>query len=81
VEPNTGRELARLEDPDQIDGYAEFSPDGLRLVIAAEDGLRVWDLRRIRAELVKLGLDWDAPPYPEGKAAPPPELEVRLIRN
>jgi WD40 repeat protein len=73
VELATGRELARLEDPEQFYGSAVFTPDGTRLVATARDGLRVWDLRRIRAELVRLGLDWDAPPYPpldkEGQAA------------
>jgi WD40 repeat protein len=68
VEMATGRELARLEDPDQAASFAVFTQDGTRLVDAAEDGVRVWDLRRIRAELAKLGLDWDAPPYPEAAA-------------
>jgi tetratricopeptide (TPR) repeat protein len=63
VELATGRELARLEDPEQTLGAAVFTPDGTRLVVAARDGLRVWELRRIRAELAKLGLDWDPPSY------------------
>jgi hypothetical protein len=71
VEPATGGELARLEDPDQNAGAALFTPDGTRLVVATKDGLRVWDLRRIQAELVKLGLDWDLSPYP-----PPPEQPI-----
>jgi hypothetical protein len=68
VELGTGRELARLEDPDQAAGAALFTPDGTRLVVAAQNGLRVWDLHRIRAELLELGLDWDASRY-----APDPE--------
>jgi WD40 repeat protein len=64
VELATGRELARLEDPDQHAGAALFSPDGTRLVVATKDGLRVWDLRRIGAELANLGLDWELPLYP-----------------
>jgi tetratricopeptide (TPR) repeat protein/WD40 repeat protein len=79
VELATGRELARLEDPEQFPGRAVFTPDGTRLVVTAKDGLRVWDLRRIRAELVKLGLDWDAPPYPEGHKAAPGPIEVRVV--
>jgi serine/threonine protein kinase/WD40 repeat protein len=63
----TGRELARLEDPEQNTGSAAFTPDGTRLVVKAKNGLRIWDLRRIRAELAKLGLDWDAPPYLPGE--------------
>jgi WD40 repeat protein len=74
----TGRELARLEDPDQIGRAAIFTPDGTRLVVAAEDGLRVWDLRRLRKELDRLGLDWEAQPYPRApeKAAEPLAVTV-----
>jgi WD40 repeat protein len=86
VELATGRELARLEDPEQNAGRATFTPDGMQLVVAAKDGLRVWDLRRIREQLAKLSLDWGAPPYPapvprsqgadqQGSAQP---LEVQL---
>jgi WD40 repeat protein len=79
VELATGHELARLEDPDQNAGAALFTPDGMRLVVAAKDGLRVWDLRRIRAELVKLGLDCDFTPYPSLPPEQPiPPLTVRL---
>jgi serine/threonine protein kinase/WD40 repeat protein len=63
VELTSGRELARLEDPDQVTGAAAFTPDGSKLVVTAKDGLRVWDLRRIRLELGQLRLDWDGPPY------------------
>jgi len=79
VERATGRELARLEDPDQVTAGAVFTPDGTRLVIAGEDGLRVWDLRRIRAELARLGLDWDAPPFPEPGQDTAGSLEVRVV--
>ncbi len=64
VELATGRELAQLEDPEQNTHPAVFTPDGTKLIVAAMNGLRVWDLRRIRTELTKLGLDWDAPPLP-----------------
>jgi WD40 repeat protein len=79
VELATGRELARLEDPQQGHGRASLTPDGTRLVVAAEDGLRVWELRRIREQLAKLGLDWDAPPYPKADdAGNGPPLEVTI---
>jgi WD40 repeat protein len=81
VELATGRELARLEDPEQNDGKAALTPDGTKLIVAAPNGLRVWDLRRIRAELAKLGLDWEAPPYPpaqEKTAQHPLEVTVNL---
>jgi tetratricopeptide (TPR) repeat protein len=64
VELATGRELAQLEVPEQNTRQAVFAPDGTRLIVAGKNGLGIWDLRRIRNELAKLGLDWDAPPYP-----------------
>jgi serine/threonine protein kinase/tetratricopeptide (TPR) repeat protein/WD40 repeat protein len=79
VDLDTGRELALLEDPDLNSGPATFTPDGTKLVVATRDGLRVWDLRGIRRELAKLGLDWKAPQYPpaeEQKDQPPLELVV-----
>ena len=64
VEVETGRELARLEDPEQarIDAVA-FTPDGSQLVTTLLDRpyLRVWDLRAIRRRLAELRLDWDPP--------------------
>jgi serine/threonine protein kinase/WD40 repeat protein len=65
VELATGRELVRLEDLEQNAGLAAFSPDSTRLVVEVKNGLRVWDLRRLRAGLAELGLDWDAPPFPD----------------
>ena len=59
-----------------IDGDTRFTPDGTRLISQARDGLRVWDLRHIRQELDKLGLDWDAPPYPAPPSDEPPIEEV-----
>jgi WD40 repeat protein len=64
IELVSGREIARLEDPDLTFGGAVFTPDGTRLVVVAKDGLRVWDLRRMRVKLEELGLDWDQSPYP-----------------
>jgi hypothetical protein len=74
----TGRELARLEDPEQNDGPAAFTPDGTKLVVVAKNGLCIWDLRRIRAELAKLDLDWEAPAYPPAANANPKELQVQV---
>jgi WD40 repeat protein/Tfp pilus assembly protein PilF len=64
VEVETGRELARFEDPEQarLAGVA-FTPDGSQLVttLIERPYLRVWDLRAIRRRLAELRLDWDAP--------------------
>jgi tetratricopeptide (TPR) repeat protein len=74
VDPVTGREKARLEDPNQDTANScSFTPDGTRLVLSANDGqaIHVWDLRLVRTQLAELGLDWDEPPY----APPPPKVE------
>jgi serine/threonine protein kinase/WD40 repeat protein len=75
----TGEELAALpSDPEQpICGLA-FSPDGSQLVVTSQPGALLWDLRRIRAELADLGLDWDLPAYPP-ETAPPSPLQVRVL--
>jgi hypothetical protein len=75
----TGRQLASLEDPEQIAAPAVFTPDSTCLVVAATDGLRVWDLRHIRKELARIGLDWDAPPYPEADDRLPEPIEVQVV--
>ena len=87
VECATGHTLARFENPDQFEAmHATFSPDGSRLIVSTHDGpsVHVWDLRAIRRRLAGMGLDWDAPPLPEGPepssaagpVLPPPKLSV-----
>ncbi len=80
VESETGRTLARLASPDLCTvGNVAFSADGSRLVVATKDrpspAVHVWDLRKIRKHLVRMGLNWDAPPYseddPANASAPP----------
>src|SRR5262249_30284802 len=79
VELATGYELARLEDSEQNTGPAALTPDGTKLVVAAKDGLRVWDLRRIRGELAKMDLRWNTPAYPlVREAAASPSLAVKV---
>src|SRR5262249_58307272 len=64
VDPESGREYARLEDPNQDRSGISFSSDGTRLVTTCTNDsnvVHVWDLRAIRAELAKLDLDWSLP--------------------
>jgi len=72
VDPDTGWEFARLENPNQDRAfYLSFGADGTQLV-STEGGnhsFHVWDLRAIRKQLATMGLDWALPPYP-------PTLEV-----
>jgi serine/threonine protein kinase/WD40 repeat protein/tetratricopeptide (TPR) repeat protein len=79
AEVEAGRELARLEDPEQARVRPAFSsvafrPDGSQLVTTLADRpyFRVWDLRAIRGRLAGLGLDWDPPATFDTPDAPGP---------
>jgi WD40 repeat protein len=75
VDVNTGREFARLEDPNQERARAiTFSPDGTRLLLTSLESkaIHVWDLRAIRQELSRLDLDWDQPAFAPVKDLPAP---------
>jgi WD40 repeat protein len=62
----TGEVLADLEAPEAVNiSFLRFSPDGSQLfALESDQQVQVWDLRRLRAELGKLKLDWNAPPIP-----------------
>jgi eukaryotic-like serine/threonine-protein kinase len=66
VSPESGQEYARLADPNQETGWSIcFSPDGAQIALTSDSqSIHVWDLRAIRDQLVKMGLDWNLPPYP-----------------
>jgi len=84
VETSTKRVLADLEAtprPARVQGLC-FSPDGTQLAVACgTEGLRVWDLRRVRDGLAAMQLDWDLPPYPPAAQVTDPQplqVEVNL---
>jgi serine/threonine protein kinase/WD40 repeat protein len=84
VDPATGRELARLEDPHQdVLISLAFNQDGTRLFGVSNESfsVRVWDLRLIREGLRELGLDWGAPSYAPASAGEPSRkrLQVELV--
>jgi serine/threonine protein kinase/WD40 repeat protein len=67
VDPDTGREYARLTGPDPIRLWpACFTPDGAQLITVGTEtrAIHIFDLRAIRRQLAEMGLDWDLPPYP-----------------
>jgi WD40 repeat protein len=79
VELATGRELARINDPDGARSYRiEFSPDGTQLigVLSDQPYVRIWDLRSVRQRLAELDLDWSPPPA-WGSAAKPTKASGR----
>jgi serine/threonine protein kinase/WD40 repeat protein len=83
VDPDSGQEFARLEDPSAARATSlSFTPDGSQLLTTSEDNSgHVWDLRAIRQELAKIDLDWEMLPYPpppENKNLLPLQLQVDL---
>ncbi len=67
VNPESGREYARLEDPNQDRAHNLcFSSDGAQVVSCTSGNwsVHVWDLRILRGHLAEMGLNWDWPPYP-----------------
>lgn len=64
VEIDSGRELVRLEAPEDNLWDSAFTPDGQALIVRTNDGMRVWDLASIRAQLAELGLEWNSKPSP-----------------
>jgi WD40 repeat protein len=87
VDPDSGREYARLTGPDPIRlNPACFTPDGAQLITVGSEtrAIHIFDLRAIRRQLAEMGLDWDLPPYPpvkpqQGGANAVP-LRVELIQ-
>jgi len=80
----TGRQLARLESPDEGRcHYTTFSPEGRFLITRNLDSqiIHVWDMHELRRQLQALDLDWNPPPDPPlgpGAGAPLPRLEVEV---
>ena len=82
IEAVTGRVLLTLRDPgreDSVRGEILLVPDGSKLLLSHPDGLEVWDLARVRADLASQGLDWDAPPLPARSDRLPAPLRVRFV--
>ncbi len=82
VDPFTGKDWARMTHPD-LNVYANmtFSPDQRYLVTSGvneRSPAHVWDLRAIRSELVRCGLDWPADVLAVA-AAPPLEGQLEVV--
>ncbi|HEY7308776.1 MAG TPA: WD40 repeat domain-containing serine/threonine protein kinase [Gemmataceae bacterium] len=79
VVTDSGAELARLTAPERSRLFpCCFTPDGTQLIAVGDDtrDMHIFDLRRIRAGLAELDLDWDAPPLSAGSTPPPPPLKI-----
>jgi tetratricopeptide (TPR) repeat protein len=84
VDPDTGQDYARLEDPDQDRAHwIGFSPDGTQLVTINADRqlIHVWNLRLVREELAALGLDWNQPPYPPAQNQDSRPVQIAMDRG
>jgi WD40 repeat protein len=87
VESATGKEVARLEDPNLDLANAVFTPDGERLITLTMDrvkGIHVWDLKAVRHALRWLAGELDHFPDqvsggpPLRGVAPLPAMPLRL---
>ena len=81
VVPDTGKELARLTGPEPTRLEPQcFTLDGAHLITVGNESkeVHVFDLRAIREQLTKLGLDWDAPPLPAAPKDRPEPLQVEV---
>jgi WD40 repeat protein len=85
LDTTTGRQLARLESPDEGRcHYSTFSPEGRFLITRNLDSqvIHVWDMHELRRQLHALNLDWnprpDPPLGPGPDRAPAPRLEVEV---
>jgi len=87
VDRATGRELARLEEPDFYSTiFPLFTSDGAKLIGLSRvgdlcKGIGVWDLRLLREHLTKMGLDWDYPEFlpPAEESKPTAPLRVDIL--
>ena len=73
VDARTLQDLVVLEPPDALPArFLTFSADGSKLAVFTHVShiVNVWDLRKLRAGLAEMGLDWDVP------ASPPPSQDV-----
>ncbi|HLJ94567.1 MAG TPA: protein kinase, partial [Gemmataceae bacterium] len=81
MEIESGREVARLEEPNLEGPIGRcFTPDGTRLITTTNGsvgGVHVWDLSALRKRLKEMELDWDMPELsPTRKPASQLRLEV-----
>jgi tetratricopeptide (TPR) repeat protein len=84
----SNEEIVRLQAPEAGRlSPNRFSPDGALLLADGEETgtCYLFDLRRIRAQLAELDLDWQAPPYPPARTeetdpALVPPLRIEPIR-
>ena len=82
VDPDTGSEYARLEDPNQEwAANLTFSPDGGQLVVTSGEGqpFHIWDLRVIGQGLAELGLPWNLPLSPQPPRHLTEPLQVQVV--
>jgi serine/threonine protein kinase/tetratricopeptide (TPR) repeat protein/WD40 repeat protein len=74
IDVDNRQQVARVAEPNQgesVEHRPVFTPDSSQLVVPHNQGIRVWDLRRIREGLKELSLDWDGPSFQKPAERPP----------
>src|SRR5262249_39203926 len=82
LDRETGEEVALLPlpGPQSMGGVnLWFTADGSHVAVGCE-GLTatVWNLRGLREELARIGLDWNTPGIPPAPSSPPIRIEVTV---
>jgi WD40 repeat protein len=80
LDPAAGKDLAHLDlSATQLTGGLRFGRSDTLLAGSRLNRIDLWDLRRIRARLREMGLDWTEEPLPpEPEPAPVLEVEIDL---
>ena len=73
-----GRELALVESLQSV-AAPVVSSEGSKLLYPTEKGASICDLHRVRLELEKLGLDWDATRFTDQTADQSPVASASLV--
>jgi WD40 repeat protein/Flp pilus assembly protein TadD len=83
LDSSTGKHIATFDAPTRAGPAAiSTSPDGGQLAVAyaRDNQIHIWDLRKTRRGLARLGLDWDASPLEETAALPASDGALPAVR-
>ncbi|MGE0378194.1 MAG: protein kinase, partial [Planctomycetaceae bacterium] len=85
IDVSSGEQFATLASPSPrpVEGL-RFSPDGTQLAVSVRGAVELWDLRAVRTQLAKIGLDWRGPasaPVPDEQQYEPIQFESPITAD